>query len=146
MGTENVIKIMKEIHPDRVLLVRIGTFYHQYGKDACIMSYLFGYQMKVIDKNLYTCGFPKSGLNKVLAKLEENSISYMLINKSENYEVQEENEFKNDNKYMECYNKAHKYITKKNKIDAIYNYLLENINDINIKEKINKVEEILYEI
>ena len=146
MGTENVIKVIKEIHPERIILVKIGTFYHQYGRDAYIMSYLFGYQIKIIDKNLYTCGFPKSALNKILSKLEENSISYMIINKSENYEVQEEMEFKNKNKYMEMYNKAYKYISKKNKIDTIYNYLLDNINDINIKEKLNKIEEILYEV
>lgn len=146
MGVENVIKVMKEIHPERIILVKIGTFYHQYGKDACIMSYLFGYQMKIVEKNLYTCGFPKAALNKIMAKLEENEISYMVINKSENYEMQEENDFKSKNRYVEYYAKAHKYITKKNKIDAIYNYLLENINDVNIKDKINRVEEVLYEI
>lgn len=146
MGIENVIKIMKEIHPERVILVKIGTFYHQYGRDAYIISYLFGYQIKTLEKNLSTCGFPKAGLNKILKGLEDNKISYMLVDKSNNYEVQDEVEFKSKNQYLECYNKAHKYIAKKNKIDAIYNYLIENINSADIKEKINRVEEILYEI
>ena len=140
MATENIIKVMKEIYPERIILVKIGTFYHQYGKDACIMSYLFGYQMKTVEKNLYTCGFPKAALNKIMAKLEENNISYMIVNKSDNFEVQEEMEFKKKNKYTEYYNVAYRYIIKKNKIDSIYNYLLENINSIDINEKINKVE------
>lgn len=107
---------------------------------------MFDYQIKTLEKNLSTCGFPKAGLNKVLKALEDNKISYMLVDKASNYEVQDEVEFKSKNTYLECYNKAHKYIAKKNKIDAIHNYLNENINSSNIKEKINKVEEILYEI
>lgn len=146
MGTENIIKMMKEIHPERVIMVKIGTFYHEYGRDAYIMSYLFGYQIKKLEKNLSTCGFPKSGVNKVLKELEDKKISYMLVNKSQNYEVEEEMEFKSKNEYLSYYNKAHKYISKKDKIDAIYNYLLENINHPDIREKINKVEETLYEI
>lgn len=146
MGVENVIKIMKEVHPESVILVKIGTFYHQYGRDAYIISYLFGYQIKSVEKNLSNCGFPKAALNKIMKKLEDNKINYITVNKSENYEVEDEMDFKKENMYLEYYTKAHKYIAKKNKIDGIYNYLLENINDSNIKEKINKVEEILYEI
>lgn len=146
MGVENIIKMMKEVHPESVILVKIGTFYHQYGRDAYIISYLFGYQIKSVEKNLSTCGFPKSTLNKIIKKLEDCNINYILVNKSENYEVEDEMEFKKENQYLEYYSKAHKYISKKNKIDGIYNYLLENINDSSIKEKINKVEEILYEM
>lgn len=146
MGVGNIIKIIKEVHPESVILVKVGNFYQEYGRDVYIMSYLFGYQMKTIEGNLANCGFPKAALNKVLKELEDNQISYLILNKSDNYEVEAEENFKSQNAYMEIYNKAHKYLTKKNKIDAIYNYLLENINDISIKEKINKVEEILYEI
>lgn len=146
MGVANIIKIIKEVHPESVILVKVGNFYQEYGRDAYIMSYLFGYQMKIVESNLSNCGFPKTALNKVLKELEDNQISYLILNKSDNYEVEDEEDFKSQNTYIEIYNKAHKYLTKKNKIDAIYHYLLENINDVSIKEKINKVEEILYEI
>lgn len=136
---------MKEIHPEKIILIKIGTFYHSYGRDTYIMSYLFDYQIKSTEK-ITTCGFPKGALNKVLKKLEDNNISYVLVNKANNYEEEEQIDFKKKNKYADYYNKAHKYISKKNKIDAIYNYLIENINDQDIKEKINKVEDILYEI
>lgn len=145
MGIENVVKIMKEIHPEKVILIKIGSFYHAYGKDSYIVSYLFDYQLKNTEK-VTTCGFPKGALNKVLKNLEDNKISYVLVNKANNYEEEDQIDFKKNNAYADYYNKSHKYIAKKNKIDAIYNYLIENINAQNIKEKINKVEEILYEI
>ena len=46
---------------------------------------------------------------------------------------------------MQIYNKAHKYINRKNRIVEIYNYLIDNINIDNIKDKINRIEEIIYE-
>ena len=36
--------------------------------------------------------------------------------------------------YLETYNKAYKYLSKKREIDIIYNYLLENIDDENVKK------------
>ena len=146
MGVGNVIKIMKEIHPESIILVKVGTFYHGYTKDAYILSYLFGYQIKKVEINLDDCGFPKAALNKVLTELEGKKINYLLINKSLNYEVEDEMDFKSKNSYKEFYAKSHRYVAKKNKIDAIHQYLIDNINDENIREKINKVEEILYEI
>lgn len=35
---------------------------------------------------------------------------------------------------------------KKNKINEVYNYMMENIDSESIKEKLSKIEEILYEI
>ena len=146
MGTVNIIKVMKQVHPESILLVKVGTFYHTYGRDAYIISYLFGYQIKKVESNVDTCGFPKSAINKILKKLEDEKISYITLNRSLNYELEEQNEFKADNKYKEMYNKSHKYLNKKLKIDSIYQYLLENIPEENIKEKIKKIEEILYEV
>ena len=34
MGTINIVKNIKEIHPECVVIVKIGTFYNVYGKDA----------------------------------------------------------------------------------------------------------------
>ena len=102
------------------------------------------YTIKKLD-NIYDCGFPITSINKIEAKIEELKINYLVVNKADNYEVYEEQDFKTENKYIQIYNKAHKYINRKNRITEIYNYLMENINCENIKEKINEVEEILYE-
>ena len=48
-----MIETIKEIHTKDICLFKIGTFYHAYGRDAYILSYMFGYKIiskiKVID-------------------------------------------------------------------------------------------------
>ena len=144
MKLENTIKMFKEVHPDSIILIKIGTFFHAFGKDSYILSYMLGYQLKPIAQNYSSCGFPKSGLTKVLTKLEEMNINYIVLDKADNYSEMEKEEFKNKNQYNQIFNKAHKYITKKNRIDAIYNYLIDNISSEDMKEKLTKVEEIVY--
>lgn len=145
MKFENTVKIMKEIHKDRIIMVKVGSFYNCWSRDAVIMAYLFGYNLKKVD-NIYTCGFPASALNKVLVTIEKEKISYLVSQKSENYEVINEEDYKSENRYNELYSKANKYINRKNRITNIYSYFMENINEDNIKEKIQKVEDIIYEI
>ena len=145
MKVENTIKIFKEIHPEDLILIKIGTFFQSFGKDAYVLSYLLGYQLKPIAQNYSMCGFPKSGLAKVLSKLEEMNINYIILDKSDNYNEMEKEDFKRKNQYNPMYTKANKYIGKKSRIDAIYQYLMENISLENMKEKITKIEEIIYE-
>ena len=47
MSLENMIRSIKEIHYDYVVLIKIGAFYHAYGKDAYIIGYLFGYKRRI---------------------------------------------------------------------------------------------------
>ena len=145
MKLENTIKMFKEIHPESLILIKIGTFFQAFGKDSYVLSYILGYQLKPVSQNYSSCGFPKSGLAKVLSKLEELKISYIVLDKSDNYAEMEKEDFKSKNTYALVFAKAHKYITKKNRIDAIYQYLIENISSENMKDKISKVEEVVYE-
>ena len=145
MKLDNTIKVIKELHPETVILIEIGSFYHVYGKDAYILSYLFGYQIKNLESSYNTCGTPKSAINKVLSNLENNKVNYMTVIKSQNYEIDQEMKFSDKNRYIEVYEKAYKYTSKKNRINAIYNYLMENIDAPDIKQKIQKVEENLFE-
>ena len=136
MKITNVIKTMKQINPEKVLLLKIGNFYYQYGKDSYILSYIFGYKIKYVENNIPFTAFPKTAINKVMAKLEENKISYIVVDKSLNYEVIEEQNFKKQNKYLNLYKVAHEYILKKNRINNIYKYLISQINNNEIKQKI----------
>ena len=43
MGVKNIVDVVKKIHREDVVLVKEGSFYHVYGKDAYIISYLFRY-------------------------------------------------------------------------------------------------------
>ena len=108
LSTTNMIRNAKEIHPDKLLLVRIGKFYHAYGKDAYILSFLFNYQLKKVEQNVNTAGFPEAALNKVEKILEDKKVDYMVLDKASDYDVLEDESFKDQNQYDVLYGKAHK--------------------------------------
>ena len=41
MAVTTIIKTIKSIHPDSIILVKVGKFYNVYGKDSYILSYFF---------------------------------------------------------------------------------------------------------
>ena len=73
MKITNVIKTMKQINTEKVLLLKIGNFYYQYGKDAYIISYIFGYKIKYVENNIPSTAFPKTAVNKVTKVYKENN-------------------------------------------------------------------------
>ena len=62
MSVITMIKTIKRVHVNDIALVKIGEFYHAYGKDACILAYLFDCKLKVIDNGCYTCGFSRKSI------------------------------------------------------------------------------------
>lgn len=145
MSIVDTAKDIKKIHPNDIALIKVGKFYYTYGKDAYIMSYMFGYQLKKADNSTNTTGFPEVALNKVIKKLEDKTMNYVLIDRSSNYDVIDTGDFKEKNNYSNVYNLAYRYVNRKNKVEAIYEYLVNNIDDDLIKEKLQQIEEILYE-
>ena len=127
-----MINEIMEIHSNDVCLFKVGSFYHAYGRDACVMAYLFDYKIKELGDNHKECGFPVGAVNKVTAKLQNSSINYLLIDRRNDYEVDEKEDYNNNNKYEAIYEKAHKYVNCRKRID--------NINKI-----IARMEEIVYE-
>ena len=117
MSVISMIKTIKRVHEMDVVLVKIGEFYHAYGKDACILSYLFDYKLKTVEASCYTCGFPVKSVAKIQAELERNQVNYVLLDRRNNYEVDEYSDNKKQNKYQEVLDKAYSYIKKKEKID-----------------------------
>lgn len=124
---------------------KVGAFIQSFGKDAYMMSYLFGYKLSKAKENIPTCGFPKRAIKKVCSKLEQKKINYVMIDTRNNYEVDEKMDNKNLNTYLEQLEKARKYIKVKNRLEKIEKTLLKEIEKENIMEKIRKVEEIVYE-
>ncbi|MCX4303588.1 MAG: hypothetical protein K1W33_02625 [Clostridia bacterium] len=143
MNIENEIKILKNYNPDTLIMIKIGVFYHVYGKDASIISYLFGYQIKKVSK-LNTCGFPISVLEKILSRLEEEKVFFKVFNN--NFDVENENKQKMQNTYEKIYNDSYKYLLKKNRIEEINVYLMENINTDYINKKIEAIEKIINDV
>lgn len=140
MSIINTVKSIKQVHPEYIVLIKIGKFYYSYSKDAYIISYIFNYKLKSIEENIKVCAFPGFILNKIMAKLEENKINYLVIDRRNNYEVDEKSDNSNLNKYNYYLEKSKKYIKQKNKIEEIYNYLISNIENDTNKELIKEIE------
>lgn len=139
-----MIQTIKLVHKLDIILVKIGKFYQVYGKDAYIISYLFGYKLKRVE-NVMACGFPLSSVNKIISILEDKKINYLIVDRRNNYEVDERLDNKNLNNYTKYFEKAKKYISYKTRIDNINNFLLENIDKEDFKDIIRKMEDVINE-
>lgn len=144
MKINNMVKTIKQIHKEDIVMIKIGNFYHVYGKDAYIISYVFDYKIKE-DDGVYTAGFPINSINKVSARLEELKINYLLLDKRNNYEVDEVSDNKNLNTYTKYYEKARKEALYKVRVEKIYNYMKENIKQKECREIILRVEDMIDE-
>ena len=124
---------------------KYGKFYNVYGKDAYIVADIFSYNIKFVEDNVPTCGFPVQKLPKATAMLENKKINYMLIDPRNSYDVDAREDYKNLNTYEKTFEKSHKNIRAKIRINQIAEELTKSIEDENFKEKLKKVEEIVYE-
>jgi len=95
----NIVKTVKQVCKNYVVLVEIGTFYYCYGKDTFIINYLEKYKIKILENNIYSCSFPKTAYNKIITQLENKRIDYIVLDRRNNYEEQESNNYKNLNNY-----------------------------------------------
>lgn len=145
MAVSTMINAIKKVHDKDLVMIKIGSFYHAYGRDSYILSYLFGYKLKKSEGDTANCGFPLDSISKVMAKLEEKKINYVIVDRRNNYDEDEKSDNGNLNNYDDIYEKARKYVNLKRRIDDIYEYLLEEIESENIKQKIIKIEDVIYE-
>lgn len=138
MGIINMIETIKLIHKEDIVLVKIGTFYTAYGKDAYIINYLFNYKLNKT-QDVYSSAFPISSLGKVTAILENNKINYIVVDKRNNYDVEQQSNNKNLNNYNKFLKLAKEKVNKNKRIEQIIEYLKED------EEIIEEVEKLIYE-
>ena len=136
---------IRKLYPESVLCYCIGNFYECFGRDAYIMAYLFGYKITHIKDNIPLVGFPKKAISKVQAKLEQKKINYLFLDVRNNYDVDYESDNKNLNEYNKVFFVASNNIKLQNRIEKLSNELIKSINEPEIKEKLDKIEEIIYE-
>lgn len=140
MSIINMAKTIKEVHPDYVIIYKVGEFYNCYNRDAYILSYLMEYSIRAVSKNNYVTGFPKNSLNKVKAKLENRKINYLCLDPRNNYYEDEKSDNGNLNKYNEIFSKANEYVKKKRAIENISDELEEKIDEENFWNIITKIK------
>ena len=146
MSAIKVIREIKEIHPEDVIISIVGAFCKVYGKDAYIIARIFGYKIiKDKDNNIFSCGFPKKSLNKVIAQLEHKKINYIVVNNSDNYNVEHRENFKNLNNYKLEFYKSSIYVKNIVRINKINENLLINVKNEKLSEKLGKIEKIINE-
>ena len=142
MGIVKIVETIKRQYREDTVFVKVGSFYYCYGRDSYLISYFFKYKINLLKNNIYSVAFSLNALNKVTAKLEECKINYLILDRRNNYEVDERCNFKNLNSYMKYYEKARKEISSKMRIEKIYKELLENKDN---KELVDGVEKVIYE-
>lgn len=139
-----MIKEIKAIHPEYIVMIKTGTFYAVYGKDASIISYIFDYQFKEVNDTI-TCGFPAASVKKVQAKLENSKINYLIIDRRSGYTVDFKMDFNNSNTYQKHYEISKTYVNNQRKINKIYNYLTENSKNANLFKTLKEIEKLVNE-
>lgn len=145
MIENKMVRTIKEIHYKDVCLFRVGNFFHAFGKDADIISYVFEYKIKEVDGKIRNCGFPVTCIEKTTKKLNELKINYLLLDRRNNYEVEERKDNKDLNRYDIYSEKARKYINTRKRIAKIYESLIEIVDEKEQLNKIRIIEECLYE-
>lgn len=143
MAITTIIKEVKNIHKHELVIVKIGNFYHCYGKDAYIISYLLGYKLTKTKDDYYMCGFPIKSITRVENMLERRKVNCMILDRKNNYDIDVFKNYKNLNTYQTIYEKAKSYIKTRNSIEEIYKELINSINAKDINEKIKNIKNIL---
>ena len=142
MSTINMVKTIKRIHKSCVIAVKIGNFYHVYGKDAYIFSYLLGY--KIVEKEgIPCCGFPINAISKVENILEKRKINYVVVDRRNNYEEEEKNINKQENNYDKIFEKSKQTIEIILKIQKINQFLIQHKEDEKIEKILERMEKII---
>ena len=118
-----------------IILIKIGSFYECFDKDAFIINKLFNYKLKRVN-NSFKLGFPIKTIDKIILKLNELNINYIIVD-----EEIIKKEFENNN-YINYKFNMEEIFYNTLRIEKITNYLNDNIYNIN--DKLGKIEEIIF--
>ena len=160
-GVENKLEELKKIYPDLHLYQRVFAYFRDNGLDDGV--YRKFNNERIPDIRTKDTVFIKPEIIEKISKkyklfmISDSFLSYLLyyleLNKIDkdwfdgiyqnNYEDDEKMDNKNLNTYDEIFEKAHKYVVIRDRIDAIHQELLNKIDSPDIKEKIIKIEEIM---
>lgn len=118
-----------------VIIIKSGSFYTCLNDDAIVMNNIFNYKINE-STNFVKIGFPINSLNKVLNKLDNLSINYLVIDKDI------------INKQKNKQNNYFKFIAKNyniylHRINHICDVLKNNLSNENIITILDEMENIL---
>lgn len=136
MKLKEKYNLLKTEKYDYLILIKSGTFYITFDNDALIMNNLFSYQ--ILNSKV---GFPISNLDKIISKLHNESINYIISNDNEEEII----ELKND---INLYNKNLELAKKKEFKNSLNNMLLERIKFLieNNEDNYDKIRRFIDEL
>lgn len=136
---KEVYQNYKKIYPNDIIFIKSGNFFLTFYQDAYVMNELFHY--KLIKANGYIkVGFPLIAFNKIIKKLEELQINYLIHDS----DIIDRQKYKNNN--YKQYLKENQYELLFYRINTIHKILNDNIMNSNIKIILDEIEKIVCKI
>lgn len=120
-----------------LLLLKFGSFYETIDNDAFIINKIFNYKLKKLS-NTFKSGFPISSLNKVLDKLNECHINYIVIDD----DIVLKKDFKNNNYSNYIFNDKEIFYNSL-RVEKIIKFLNDNVGS-DINDQLSEIEKILF--
>lgn len=122
---------------DYLILIKCGSFYECIDTDAFIINKITNYKLKRLS-NTFKAGFPINTLDKVIDKLFDENINYIIVDN----EITEIKEF--DNNTYSNYNFNDKDIFYNSiRIERIIKSLNDNLTNKDFTNVLNKIENII---
>lgn len=133
----------KDKFSDYIIIYPVGTFYNILGDDTKIIHELMNYQIKEHIKTP-KIGFPLTSLGKVIKKLVENKINYVVLERVNGIiKIEQKKRFKN-NQYFNNLCNMNEQFKKRERLDKLITYISKNYDNEEIQKFIKEIEK-LYE-
>lgn len=132
----------KKEYKEYVIIIESGVFYYVLNDDCGVINKLLDYKIKYLCGN-FSIGFPINSINKVTEKLNTKEINYLVLKKSSDGYIIDEKNKENNNNYGNYLIDLSRLNYLNDRINRIYNKLLDRINDSDIEEKLLQMEKLL---
>lgn len=137
MNNYSFIKYLKKENDNRCILIKNGYFYQVFNNDALIIKYLFDFKITYLNDDIKRVGFPKTNIDKVINKLDDEKINYTVIDDVDNI-IDKEYDNNNYNKILNIV--IGEYEMNK-RLDYIISQIRKKANNDNII--LDRIEELL---
>lgn len=133
-------RLLKLEYKEYIILMKSGSFYCAFDEDAIIINKIFNYKINQLKNNL-KAGFPVSLIEKNINILKKQKINYIVV-EDRKIVKKEKFKFNNYSKYVE---NVFDIISTNTRINYIYESLKSMSDKKSIKDKLNRIEEIIHE-
>lgn len=97
MSFSNMLEILQEKNKDRIVLIRLGTFYIATGRDALLLHTKLDLKCTCFKNNVCKVGIPVMSINKYIEKLDKIKYAY-IIYKYDKEKTELKEQYKKDKK------------------------------------------------